>query len=147
VTRTTDGTSRRDAIRRELRELGLRATVARVAVLEVLREAKTPLTHADVAEQLDVVGCDRATVFRNLVALAEAGLVNRTDLGDHTWRFEAVDRDQPDHEHPHFLCTSCGTVACIPGLEVRIPRGRRVPKAVKTRSVQVQIKGVCDDCS
>lgn len=147
MARTIEETNKRDAIRQELHELGLRATVARVAVLEVLREARSPLTHADVAEHLDVVGCDRATVFRNLVALAEAGLVNRTDLGDHTWRFEAVDRGKPDHEHPHFLCTSCGTVACIPGLEVRIPRGRRVPRSVKARSVEVQIKGVCDDCS
>jgi Fur family transcriptional regulator, ferric uptake regulator len=137
----------RQVIRSELREAGLRATPARVAVLAVLREAGAPLTHSEVVDELDGHGWDRATIFRNLVALAEVGFISRTDLGDHMWRFEARDRSgTPIHEHPHFLCTACGSVECIPSLEVRFQRGAKVPRSVRDRSIEVQLKGLCDDC-
>jgi Fur family transcriptional regulator, ferric uptake regulator len=137
-----------ERIRTELRESGLRATPARVAVLAVLRQAGAPLTHAEVAEQLEGHGWDRATVFRNLVALSEVGFAKRSDLGDHAWRFEAVADATGDvvHEHPHFLCTACGSVVCIPEIELKLPRGVRLPRAVKANSVEVHLRGLCDEC-
>lgn len=139
----------KDRIRHELREAGLRATPARVAVLSVLRGSTMPMTHADVAERLEDHGWDRATVFRNLVALTEVGFAIRTDVGDHVWRFEAVsDASGAEvHEHPHFLCTACGDVRCVPGIEVKLSRGAQVPKSVRSRAVEVQLKGLCDECS
>ena len=74
-----------------LRGAGLRKTAPRLAVLEVLERARRPLSHAEVAESLAAEGLDRATVYRNLVALSEAGLVRRSDHGDHVWGFERVD--------------------------------------------------------
>lgn len=130
---------------RVLRDAGLRKTGPRLAVLGVLERAKAPLSHADVAEQLADDGFDRATVYRNLIALTEVGLVRRTDLGDHVWRFELVRADAP-HEtvHPHFVCTDCGTVSCLPDVTVRID-GSRNP-AVAKKAVEVQLRGVCGDC-
>lgn len=138
-----------DDIRAALHGAGLRATPARVAVVDVLRRAKTPLTHAEVASALERRGWDRATIFRNLVALVDAEFLTRTDLGDHVWRFgvtavQAVGGEV--HEHAHFLCTECGAVSCMPQARIELPRGAKAPKSVRARSVEIQIRGVCDDC-
>ena len=75
-------------LQQKLRGAGLRSTALRVAVLRRLERATTPLSHADLVDALADQGLDRVTLYRNLNDLAEAGLVARTDLGDHTWRFE-----------------------------------------------------------
>jgi Fur family ferric uptake transcriptional regulator len=121
-------------------------------VLEKLEAAAAPVSHGDIAEQLAPAGYDRATVYRNLIDLVEAGLVTRADLGDHVWRFELVrgqaDRGRPHAvEHAHFLCVACGGVACLPQDAVRILRVRGLPRAVGRRAVEVQLKGRCDACA
>jgi Fur family transcriptional regulator, ferric uptake regulator len=140
-----------DQLRTAVRARGLRATPARIAVLGLLRTVKTPLTHAEVAEQLEGQGWDRATIFRNLTDMAEAGLVRRTDLGDHMWRFESVDGAAGNHSaaaHPHFLCTECGDVACLPELRFSMTRTKsEAPRAIRSNKVEVQVRGVCDDCA
>src|SRR5215831_18148858 len=82
------------ALQELLRGAGLRSTSARIAVLRRLRSAKSPLSHSELAEELTPLGLDKATVFRNLTDLTDAGLVVRTELGDHVWRFALH-----DHEH------------------------------------------------
>ena len=136
------------AIRGELHAAGLRATPARVAVLRVLREAEGPLTHAEVVERLEGEHWDRATIFRNLMALTEVDFVSRSDLGDRVWRFEASRQSGGElvHEHPHFLCIACGNVQCIDGVEVKVHRGARLPNSVRAQAVQVQLRGLCDAC-
>jgi len=84
-----------DELRSAVRAKGLRATPSRLAVLQLLRASETPMSHGDVADRLATEAWDRATIYRNLTDLAETGLVRRTDVGDHVWRFEAV---SDDHE-------------------------------------------------
>ncbi len=131
-----------------LREAGLRATQPRVAVLRELASAKSPLSHADVADALSGEGFDRATVYRNLMDLTEAGLARRTDIGDHVWRFELTSPsdDHEDEAHPHFICGECGAVSCLPEDAVSVKGGRGTPRALKSRAVSVQVRGVCDAC-
>lgn len=137
----------RENIRAMLRNAGLRSTASRVAVLERLRKASTPVTHAQVCEALSSLGFDRATVYRNLIDLTEAGLLTRTDVGDHVWRFE-VRPEGAKHpaEHPHFVCADCGDVACLPGVSVRIRRTGGAPRALRHEGLEVQLKGLCDNC-
>ena len=117
-----------DRIKLDIRDAGLRATLARIATLQLLRAASSPMTHAVVAEHLASSGVDKATIFRNLSDMTEAGLLRRTELGDHVWRFEAIDAQSPhDASHPHFLCTDCGAVSCLD-------------------DVQILLRGRCNDC-
>jgi Fur family transcriptional regulator, ferric uptake regulator len=132
-----------EQLRSAVRNGGLRATPSRIAVLGALRVSKNPLSHADVADQLEGQGWDRATIFRNLTDLSDAGLLRRTDLGDHVWRFESQDGKHSASSHPHFLCIECGDVECLPDVQVS---GRKAPKSVKNKSVEVQLRGVCDEC-
>ena len=147
----TSKTLTRTEIRELIRGAGLRATPGRIATYRVLRGAAAPLTHGDVVSELSGEGFDRATVYRNLIDLSDAGLVARSDLGDHAWRFELSGKADGSHEHIHFICVACGDVSCLPAVNVRISATRGaagvVPKAVSDKQVEVQLKGRCDGCS
>ena len=134
-----------DDLRAAVRSKGLRATPSRLAVLELLRSSDTPMSHGDVADRLAGQTWDRATIYRNLTDLAEAGLVRRTDVGDHVWRFEALNDAHESASHPHFVCTECGIVECMPEIELAIRRAK-APRAVKQRQVEVHVRGLCDAC-
>ncbi len=135
-----------DELRDAVRGRGLRATPSRIAVLELLRTTDSPMSHADAADRLASQSWDRATIYRNLTDLAEAGLVRRTDVGDHVWRFEALaPGDDPKISHAHFVCTECGTIECLPELELSMKRAK-APRAVKQRQVEVHVRGLCDSC-
>jgi len=107
-------------LRSTIRNSGLRSTAPRVAVLQYLRDTSKPMTHAEICEALEEKGFDRATLYRNLIDLTEVGLLSRTDVGDHVWRFELRREGQRGHrsEHPHFMCTDCGEVSCLPGVKL-----------------------------
>ena len=138
-----------DELRTAVRAKGLRATPSRLAVLELLRSSDTPMSHGDVADRLASQAWDRATIYRNLTDLAEAGLVRRTDVGDHVWRFEAVSDEHAAAAHPHFVCTECGTVECLPEIELAMRPATRgkPPRSVKQRQVEVHVRGLCDACA
>ncbi len=137
----------RDLRKDQLREAGLRATASRVAVLSLLHASSSPLSHADVVERLQDGAWDKATLYRNLLDFVRVGLARRSDLGDHVWRFELVtDHSHEPFAHPHFICTDCGDVECMPGLAVALRKREGIPSAVRHREVDVQIRGVCDRC-
>ena len=104
------------------------------------------MSHSEVVEALAQHTWDRSTLYRNLMDLAEAGLLRRSELGDHTWRFEvACDHGHADHT-AHFMCRICGTIACLPDLTVS-PRGDGVlPRAFSRGDIEVQVSGRCDAC-
>lgn len=134
-----------EEIRQLVRKSGLRSTAARITVIQFLRKAKSPLTHAEIAEDLTPMGFDKATVYRNLIDLADAGLVKRTELGDHAWRFELRNPDEPeDAEHPHFVCTECGSVSCLHDVDFKTPKNKQW--AAVGRVTEILLKGVCSEC-
>jgi Fur family ferric uptake transcriptional regulator len=136
-----------DGLRATIRKAGLRSTAPRVAVLRRLVQATTPVSHGELVERLTTEGMDRTTVYRNLVDLTDAGLVQRTDLGDHVWRFE-LKRTADEPRHPHFTCVECGTVACLPEVTVSVkPGGKGVPRSLLKQKVEIQLRGMCDACS
>jgi|GEM_PF-470351 len=129
------------ALRDRLREAGLRATPGRIAVLQELGTLSSPISHAELAERLHGAEFDRVTVWRILVALTEAGLVDRSDLGDRTWRFELRRQAHGNTLHPHFMCVSCNAVQCLPADAVQVTP--RLNRSV----VEVQLKGRCASCA
>lgn len=137
-----------DSLRARIRQAGLRITAPRVAVLRRLVLAERPVSHADLVEALSDDGFDRATLYRNLVDLTDAGLVTRTDLGDHVWRFELRrESDGEDGLHPHFTCTDCGNVECLPDVSVEITTTGEAHRSLRDRGLQIQLKGRCDACA
>ncbi len=136
------------ALRERLREAGLRATSARVAVLRTLLVSGGPMSHAEVFESVGDEGFDRATVYRNLMDLSEAALLKRTDVGDHIWRFEAAgDGDSNAIAHPHFVCSDCGVVECLPTGAVSVNQTPGTPSSLENAATEIHLRGICDDCA
>ena len=135
-----------ESIRQAIRESGLRATPARMATLKLLHGASSPLTHAEVSDELNDLGVDKATVFRNLNDMATAGLIRRTELGDRTWRFELVSEKDSEHgSHPHFVCVDCGTVSCMD--QIKLTAGSMRISQEFGDVTEILLRGQCKDCS
>ena len=131
--------------RDDIRAAGLRATPARMATLTLLREASSPMTHADLARRLGEDGVDKATAFRNLNDMTEAGLLRRTELGDRVYRFEEVRPGEAASEsHPHFLCTVCGAVSCLQ--DVELAAGTLDDRSTVDEVFEILLRGRCNDC-
>ncbi len=131
-------------LREELRTRGLRATSSRVAVLQLLSMTEQPVSHAEVCAKL-ATSFDPATLYRNLVDFVDVQLARRADVGDHVWRFALVRVGHDAAAHPHFVCTGCGVMQCLPTMQVRGPAAK-APRSVKRRDVEVHVRGLCDAC-
>ncbi|TWU40494.1 Fur family transcriptional regulator [Novipirellula artificiosorum] len=134
-----------DDVKHAIRDAGLRATPARIATLRLLRQMTSPQTHAFVADHLAASGIDKATAFRNLNDMSEAGLLRRSELGDHVWRFEAIGSgEQVESGHPHFLCVDCGRVSCLQ--DVKLTAGSRRESEKVGEVTEILLRGHCNAC-
>jgi Fur family ferric uptake transcriptional regulator len=79
--------------------------------------------------------------------LTERGLANRRDLGDHVWRFDLRTADLRRHEqdHPHFSCTECGSLECLPREAVHLSAA--LSGSAYGRSAEIQLRGRCARCA
>lgn len=131
--------------RQDIRGAGFRATPARIATLLEVRAARAPMTHAELAEKLAGGGFDKATAFRNLNDLTQGGLLRRTELGDHVWRFEAIDPQGSDAKgHPHFVCVDCGEVTCLDDLQLTESSQRQSETVGQV--TEILLRGHCRHC-
>ncbi|NBR46943.1 MAG: transcriptional repressor, partial [Verrucomicrobia bacterium] len=63
-----------------LRQAGLKSTPGRRAVLDILAKSTSPLSPEQIHAKVGSEICDRATIYRILESLGEAGLVQRLIL-------------------------------------------------------------------
>lgn len=134
------------AFRDMIRKAGLRSTQARIAILERLYAAQGPVTHADVADELESRGFDKATIYRSLIELAESGLLARMELGDHVWRYELRASQAADSQHLHFLCIDCGRIECLTGATVETALAPLMKRVTSGTISEVLLKGHCKQC-
>lgn len=131
--------------RTAIREAGLRATPARIATLDLLKNSSSPLTHAEVAEHLAQFSVDKATAFRALNDMTDAGMLRRTELGDHVWRFELLCEGEEEHaSHPHFICVDCGQVSCLD--DVQLTKKSLTSTEDVGSVTEIVLKGHCKRC-
>lgn len=133
---------RDDRFRELLRSKGIRVTDHRLAVLHALSTRRTPASFAELVDALSPSGIDRATVYRNLLGLSEAGILIRSQLGDGVARYELPASGEATHaQHLHLVCIDCGNVSCLPAntISLRGPAAKRVTK--------VQLEGHCEVCA
>lgn len=141
--------SLKERARKLLDERGLRSTAPRLAVLCVLMEAQSPLSHTEVLEHLGETDWNPATIYRNLVKLRDGGIalvVNRAEGSD---RYVMAGAHHDDHNHPHFFCEDCGRVDCLPAQLTTVIASDVMPDASWARSIQrakVQLTGTCPEC-
>ena len=136
-----------EAAKSVLRGVGMRCTAARIAVIQALEAAESPMTPGSVVDFLCEYGFDKSTIYRSLTELNEAGLVVRLDLGDAVRRFELLPLENDGApEHPHFMCVDCGKVVCMSGFDVELKGRSRKARSPGIMS-EILVRGHCHDCA
>ena len=124
---------------------GLKVTSQRLAIFRTLAETEE---HPDaetvfnrIRKALPTVSLD--TVYRTLGLLAEKGLISRVASTSTRARYDA----NLQHHH-HFVCTQCGRVSDFvsPTMD-RLPVPKSVKRLGRVERRQVQLHGVCSQCS
>jgi Fur family ferric uptake transcriptional regulator len=95
----------------ELRKVGLKVTLPRVKILQILADTNNEASHMsaeDVYQSLRDSGEDvgLATVYRVLTQFESAGLVERHNFEGGYSVFEIA----KDEHHDHMVCSETGTV-------------------------------------
>ncbi|MEM6730722.1 MAG: transcriptional repressor [Myxococcota bacterium] len=143
------GRLRRD-LRSDARDLlrahGLRVTTPRIELLLCLTARTQAMTHSEVVELMGEANVDAATIYRNLVKLAEHGVIDVVSRAGGMARYAAPTSQHASHEdHIHFLCVECGSVSCLPSdIKSQVEAHGKWRAAVM--AAQIQLEGQCPDC-
>ena len=135
----------KDEARKLLQKSGLRSTAPRLAVLRILSESENPISHSEVLNILGETDWDQATIYRNLVKLREVGIASIASRAEGIDRYTLANAHGDGHRHPHFLCESCGKVACLPA-ELTSSMSMDGPWSESIEKANVQLQGECPDC-
>lgn len=82
------------------------------------------------------------TVYRNLMLMRDTGKLNTVDVGDGVIHF-----DPNTSEHSHFVCTDCGRIIDLPGVDMAaIKAGAQMKFRGKIEGCQTCFYGLCEDC-
>jgi len=128
-----------------LHERGLRATPGRLALLKLMRSSASPVSLDEAVRQCGRGAGDRATVYRNLLALTKAGIVEEVKSSGKRQLYELALRgqDHQPHAHAHAVCTACGVVACVE--QSQLPTLGAAPGwSISTQ--EFTLWGECPDC-
>lgn len=116
---------------------------------ELVRHVFAQHHHFDAAQLLDELGkadkrVSRATVYRTLAELVDAGLLRKIEIGPRT----VFDHDYGYPWHEHLVCAECGTIIEFqhPGIEAAL---REVAAQHQFRAAghTLVVRGVCGACN
>jgi Fur family transcriptional regulator, ferric uptake regulator len=133
-----------DAAEALIRKTGDRLTSARVQILKILLNSGRALSHNEIEAKLGRnSSIDRVTVYRVLEWLTESGLAHRLTDAERVWRFNIT--SSKGGNHPHFTCTCCDATFCLENAGP--PKAPRMPNGFRTQSVEMTVRGLCNECS
>jgi Fur family transcriptional regulator, ferric uptake regulator len=133
-------------VRDRLRASGLHLTGPRRAVLEVLRSRDGHLSAEDVVTAVasSHPGVHRASVYRAMEALTDAGIVQHVHLGHGATAYHLAD---DLGEHLHLQCSGCGAVIDAPvGLLGTVRRRLLREHGFALDAAHVALSGTCEAC-
>ena len=124
-----------------LRARGMRVSIARRLVLELLFAATGPVSAEHVASTLAI---DAASVYRNLEMLERHGLVHHVHLGHGPGLYVLVGRG----EREYLYCDRCATVEAV-GREQLDPVREELRRrfGYEVRFTHFPIVGLCPACA
>lgn len=131
-----------ETIRHLLDASGVKFTTQRYCVMAFLMENPG---HPTAAELFDGVNrldprSSRATVYRNLRDLVDAGLVREVAVEGRSARF-----DLKGMRHHHFICDRCGEMEDTEWFDVPQPVGSSNGERI-IREYEVILRGLCGNC-
>lgn len=130
------------AFKRMIREMGLKVTGQRVAILECMTSGRAHVTAQEVFEEVNAKYPDIgfATVYRFLRKMTEQGFATEVRLGGLPARYELT----PQKHHDHLTCVSCGRIIEFENHEIeRLQNAVAVEHGFQLTSHVLELYGVC----
>jgi Fur family ferric uptake transcriptional regulator len=133
-------------VEREMRRNGFRWTQQRQLIAKVALKNHGHFAAEELLELCasEMSGVSRATVYRTLTMLEQAGFVEGLDTGDGRRKFEHT----LGHEHhDHMVCTECGTI--IEFRDARLERRQELAAeehGFEILSHSLKLFGMCKSC-
>jgi Fur family ferric uptake transcriptional regulator len=109
-------------------------------VLNLLKEAKGPLSADEVREHIGHRKISQATVYRILKGGVDSGLFREVAFPNGPSRFEGAEKPH----HHHFICLECDRAfdmeGCTKGIMNLVPAGFEI------EAHDILLKGRCQEC-
>lgn len=125
----------------------IRATEARVEILNCLFNKAKPLSHSDLLLNKKISEIDRVTVYRTLELLLKAKAIHQVKGADGVTRY-CANYDSSTHQcsgnHIHFHCLACNQMICL--LHQPMPWVQS-PEGAEIFHKQLVVSGRCPQCS
>ena len=132
-----------------LRGAGQRYTPRRRDLMHLLARAASPVSIPQILAERDEL--KQSSVYRNLAALEQAGVVRRVPTDEEYGRYELAE-ELIGHHH-HLVCSNCGTMR-----DVEVPADveatldatlDRIAKRAGFARVEhrLDLVGLCGDCA
>jgi Fur family ferric uptake transcriptional regulator len=127
---------------------GLNRTKMKVSILVELSRAKTPLSAAEIHQELGDESCNKSTVFRTINQFKDKGLVREINLGEDFNRYEIINPDhEHSHHHHHVRCRECGDIKLIEKCDLS-PFEKMISKlGYKEMEHYLEFTGICSKCA
>lgn len=120
-----------------LRKHNLSVTRQRKAILDLLVQAKHPMTIEDIRMQTKDI--DVSTLYRALTLFVQKGIVYQTDFQRGVAYFEFQ-----EHHHHHISCSACGKQKAV---DLCVDLKDKVPEGFSLTHHVFELFGLCNDCS
>ena len=122
----------------------LKVTSARILILDLMTNSKTPLTVEMIREKIKNKKVDQVTVYRTIESLLKAKIIGRVDLRKGSVFYELLG----DHHH-HIVCTKCGVLedfeSCrVEDITQKILLGSKKFRIISDHSFE--LFGICKLC-
>jgi len=138
-----------------IKNKGLRRTPQRDAIVEIIFGTDEHFTADELYERIRKtnIKASRATLYRTLILLEEAGLLHEIDLGNGVKTYDPNFHDSPAHNH--LICIDCGKVVefedenlellndCITRRLGFLPTKQSI--RIEACCQQLRTKGVCQE--
>ena len=129
-----------------LQKAGISKTSQRLAVLDILLKATTPLSVNTIRQALETkASIDKVTVYRILTLFRQRGIIREIASAGGANYFEMATLENP--LHPHFSCRNCGVFTCLAPLPFT-----QAPELILSKDdysidhIEINIPGLCACC-
>lgn len=129
----------------ELRDADLKATPARLGVLEVLEKASSPVDVATILASLQKqdIKADPATIFRIVNSFAKQGLAKQIQFNEGKFRYEL----SSTVDHHHLICEQCGNIEDISDCNIKaLEKDIQNKKKFTVTHHSLEFFGLCRNC-
>jgi len=125
-----------------LKSKGLKKTVQRIMLIDLLKKYKIALTEDDIKNEMGDL-YDRITFYRTIQTLLDTDLIHSITIDNKTVKYALNDVSLHSRNHGHFLCKKCYQITCLgdlPTIDYSLPAG------YQSEEYEVLIKGICCNC-